>query len=63
LAREKPQKKKIIPARETLERLRDGNRRFVSNVQSLETLLTHTRRAEYSLETGIVDFFDIPEVV
>ena len=49
MARQKPQKQKIIPAREALERLRDGNRRFVSNVRSLETLLTHTRRAELAV--------------
>jgi hypothetical protein len=29
-----------------LERLREGNRRFVSNVRSLDALLSHARRAE-----------------
>lgn len=36
----------MISVREALERLREGNRRFVSNVRSLETLLSHTRRAD-----------------
>jgi carbonic anhydrase len=36
----------MIPGREALERLRQGNQRFVSNVRSLDTLLSHTRRAE-----------------
>lgn len=49
MARQKPLKQKIIPALEALECLRDGNRRFVSNVRSLETLLTHTRRAELAV--------------
>jgi len=34
----------MIPAREALERLREGNQRFASNVRSLDTLLSHTRR-------------------
>ncbi len=34
------------PAQEALDRLREGNRRFVSNVRSLDSLLSHTRRAE-----------------
>jgi carbonic anhydrase len=36
----------MIPAREALERLREGNRRFVSNIRSLETQLSHTRRID-----------------
>jgi len=32
-------------AREALQRLRDGNRRFVENVRSVETLVAGTRRA------------------
>lgn len=31
---------------EALQRLRDGNRRFVDGLRSLEMLLTHTKRAE-----------------
>jgi carbonic anhydrase len=40
----------MISAREALERLREGNRRFVSDTRSRETLTSQTRRAE--LATG-----------
>jgi len=33
-----------IPAHEALERLREGNRRFVANVRSLDALTNHARR-------------------
>jgi carbonic anhydrase len=36
----------MIPAREALERLRDGNRRFVSEVRSADTQTTRSRRLE-----------------
>ena len=36
----------MISAREALDQLREGNKRFVSNVRSLESLLSHTRRAD-----------------
>ena len=36
----------MISAREALERLRDGNRRFVSGVRSSDKLTSHARRAE-----------------
>ena len=36
----------MIPAREALERLREGNRRFVSDARSRDTLTSHTRRNE-----------------
>lgn len=36
----------MISARESLERLRDGNRRFTSDVRSVDTMLSLTRRAE-----------------
>lgn len=39
-----------ISAREALTRLREGNRRFVSGVRSLDALLSHTRRAALALE-------------
>ena len=39
-----------ITAREALSRLREGNRRFVSGVRSLDALLSHTRRAELAVE-------------
>jgi carbonic anhydrase len=36
----------MIPAREALERLRDGNRRFVSDVRTREALTSQRRRHE-----------------
>ena len=36
----------MISAREALERLQEGNRRFVSGIGSRDTLLSHSRRAE-----------------
>jgi carbonic anhydrase len=36
----------MISAQEALERLREGNRRFVSGVRSLETLMSQTKRSE-----------------
>lgn len=36
----------MIPAREALERLRQGNVRFVSNLRGSDTDLSHDRRAE-----------------
>jgi len=43
-ARSKP--KTMIPAREALQRLRDGNRRFVDDTRSSESLISPRRRAE-----------------
>lgn len=36
----------MIPAREALARLRDGNARFVSNVRGVDAVLNNARRAE-----------------
>jgi len=36
----------MISAQEALDRLQEGNRRFVSGVRSVEALATHTRRGE-----------------
>jgi carbonic anhydrase len=36
----------MIPAHEALARLKDGNRRFASNMRSLDALLSHARRAD-----------------
>ena len=36
----------MIPAREALARLREGNSRFVANVRDADAFLSHTRRAE-----------------
>lgn len=38
----------MIPARKALERLREGNERFASNVRSARALVTHERRVELS---------------
>lgn len=35
-----------LTAQESLQRLKDGNQRFVNNVRSLDSLLSHTRRGE-----------------
>ncbi len=37
----------IVSAHDALERLREGNRRFVAGVRSLETFVTQTRRSEF----------------
>ena len=39
----------MIPAREALERLKDGNRRFASNVRGAEAFNGHDRRAELAM--------------
>jgi carbonic anhydrase len=39
-----------ISAQQALTRLREGNRRFVSGVRSLDALQSHTRRAALALE-------------
>lgn len=36
----------MVPAREALTRLREGNLRFVSNVRGSDAFVSHTRRAE-----------------
>ena len=36
----------MIPARDALTQLRDGNARFVSNVRGSDAFVSHTRRAE-----------------
>lgn len=39
--------KVVTSALEALERLREGNRRFVSGVRNLDTFMGHTRRSEF----------------
>jgi carbonic anhydrase len=39
----------MISAKEALERLREGNRRFVADVRSRDTLMSQTRRSELAL--------------
>jgi carbonic anhydrase len=60
----------MIPALEALARLREGNRRFVTNVRSLDTLLSHTRRADlltgqqpFAIILGCSDSRVPPEVI
>ena len=36
----------MIPALEALARLREGNQRYASNVRSIDSLVSHTRRTE-----------------
>lgn len=36
----------MIPAREALQRLQDGNRRFVAGVRSIDTLMSQMRRSD-----------------
>jgi carbonic anhydrase len=36
----------MIPAREALERLREGNLRFAANIRGSDAFVSHTRRAE-----------------
>ena len=38
-----------VSAREALARLKEGNQRFVSGVRSLDSLLSHTKRAELAV--------------
>jgi carbonic anhydrase len=44
----------MMSALDALARLRDGNRRFTTNVRSLDSLLSHTRRAEQQTPCAIV---------
>src|SRR3954471_23836447 len=36
----------MIPAREGLERLKEGNQRFVANIRDADSFIRHTRRTE-----------------
>jgi carbonic anhydrase len=38
------QSRPIVPAREALARLREGNRRYAQNVRSVDSLVSHSRR-------------------
>ena len=40
----------MLPAKEALERLREGNRRFVSGTRTSDTLVSHARRPEFAQE-------------
>src|SRR6266487_6625935 len=45
-AEHRPVEASMIPAREALDRLREGNRRFASGARSSEMLTSQTRRSE-----------------
>jgi len=60
----------MISAREALERLRAGNRRFVSDVRSRDTLTSQTRRSElaagqepFAIIVGCADSRVPPEII
>jgi carbonic anhydrase len=36
----------MIPAREALDRLREGNQRFAANIRGIDAFISHTKRAE-----------------
>src|SRR3954462_8148707 len=36
----------MIPAREALDRLKEGNQRFVANIRDADSFISHTRRTE-----------------
>src|SRR4051812_22023997 len=36
----------VVPAREALTRLREGNQRYVQNVRSVDSMLSHSRRGD-----------------
>jgi carbonic anhydrase len=38
------QSRPVVPAREALTRLREGNRRYAQNVRSVDSLVSHSRR-------------------
>src|SRR6202521_5033616 len=44
----------MVPARQALERLREGNLRFAANVRGSDAFVSHTRRAE--LASGQMPF-------
>jgi carbonic anhydrase len=41
----------IVPAPEALARLRTGNHRYVQNVRSVDSMLSHSRRGEIQLQS------------
>ena len=40
-----------VSARDALARLREGNRRYVQNVRSVDSLVSHSRRADLTLQS------------
>jgi carbonic anhydrase len=41
----------IVPAREALQRLREGNQRYVQNVRSVDSMISHSRRGDLTLQS------------
>jgi carbonic anhydrase len=41
----------VVTAREALTRLRDGNLRYVQNVRSVDSMLSHSRRADLRVQS------------
>ena len=41
----------IVPSREALERLREGNERYINNVRSVDSMLSHSRRGDMALQS------------
>jgi carbonic anhydrase len=40
-----------VPAQEALARLREGNQRYVHNVRSVDSMVSHSRRADLTLQS------------
>jgi carbonic anhydrase len=58
----------IVPAREALARLREGNQRYVQNVRSVDSLISHSRRdltlqAPFAIVLGCSDSRAPAEIV
>jgi carbonic anhydrase len=43
----------VIPAAEALARLREGNERYVKNVRSIDSLVSHSRRDDLALQSPV----------
>jgi carbonic anhydrase len=41
----------IVPAREALQRLHEGNQRYIKNVRSVDSMLSHSRRGDMGLQS------------
>ena len=46
-----PVERTIVPSREALQRLRDGNLRYVQNVRSVDSMLSHSRRGDMTIQS------------
>ena len=46
-----PVERTIVPSREALQRLRDGNLRYVQNVRSVDSMLSHSRRGDMTVQS------------